>query len=88
MDVVPVHSPASTWGVSRAPLLLGVASPQLAETTATRIMLARARHPGAAPGDVVTFVATCPGCGVLREWTEERDDTRVLVRIECTCTAA
>lgn len=33
--------------------------------------------------DVVTFHATCPGCGILAKWTESLEDTRIKILIDC-----
>ncbi len=36
-------------------------------------------------GDLVTFAARCPGCGADAVWHEQREDTRLLVSVECAC---
>ena len=37
------------------------------------------------PVDLVAFTAPCPACGLDREWTQTRDDTRLLTSIGCDC---
>jgi len=50
-----------------------------------RLVLDRARMRSGLPGDVITFMAPCPGCGSDCEWTQSRNDTRVRSSLACTC---
>ena len=38
--------------------------------------------------DVLSFVAACPSCGADCSWTEQREDTRMLVTVSCPCADA
>ena len=54
-------------------------------TESARVALARARLRGVPAPDVVTFVASCPGCGRDAQWSEEREDTRLRIAVTCDC---
>jgi hypothetical protein len=59
--------------------------PGLADSPLTRMVLARARVRAMVPLDVVTFGASCPGCGQDCEWVQERQDTRLRSTVRCSC---
>lgn len=50
-----------------------------------RMVLASARRHALPEPDRVDFAARCPACGTDACWTEERDDTRVRIGIDCDC---
>lgn len=35
--------------------------------------------------DRVDFLAACPACGSDCRWSEERDDTKVKISVDCSC---
>jgi hypothetical protein len=50
-----------------------------------RLVLGPPRIRGSASIDVVAFTAACPACGQDVEWIEEREETRLRVTVECSC---
>jgi hypothetical protein len=59
--------------------------PSLPVPPLTRMILQRARLRCILPSDVVVFTAACPTCGADREWTQTRQETRVITDISCDC---
>jgi hypothetical protein len=51
----------------------------------TGVDFERARRRSALPIDQIMFSASCPACGVDREWTQTRDNTRLISSIGCDC---
>ena len=60
--------------------------PTPAWTPPDYLALALSRLRAAQPVEAVTFTAACPSCGEECEWTNEREDTRLLVSVTCGCT--
>ncbi len=46
----------------------------------------RARLRGTPSPDAVLFTAPCPACGDACEWSELREDTRLVADVLCPCT--
>lgn len=51
--------------------------------TTAPVPLPRIRLRAAIPIDVVVFTSACPACGGESTWTEEREDTRMRLAIDC-----
>ncbi|MFN8077326.1 MAG: hypothetical protein U0Q15_18150 [Kineosporiaceae bacterium] len=54
-------------------------------SASARMVLAGARQYALPEPDRVVFEARCPSCGDDASWTEERDDTRVRIGVDCAC---
>jgi len=50
------------------------------------LALALSRLRAAQPVESVTFTADCPSCGRDCQWSEQREDTRLIVAVTCSCT--
>lgn len=77
-EALPLESALPAAGVDAT-----TATSATSATSAQRIPVPRLRLRAALPIDVVTFHSACPSCGNESVWTEEREDTRMLLRIDC-----
>ena len=80
VDVAPGQPDATP---ARIPVPRTTAATALRGRPAT----ARMRPRVAPPVDVVVFTARCPACRRDCEWSERREDTRLLTAVSCRCAA-
>ena len=69
--------------------LPGVPAPRIRQISAWTppdyLALALSRLRATQQTESITFTAQCPSCGSDCEWTEEREDTRLVVSVTCSC---
>ncbi len=81
-DVPPAGQPDA------APARIPVPRTTTAAPVRGRPVSARMRPRVAPPVDVVVFTARCPACRRDCEWSERREDTRLLTGVSCRCEPA